>query len=209
MKVNGYIKKWPMVAILAFTGVFSTVIVVNYAAYSFPSAASIASSQSSKRRTKNEPVHRGSILDRNGKALAVATNFYHFGVTPSAIKNQEAFVHAVSPVIGENENALLKLLSDNADSSFVFVKQNIDQPTYEDLKRVCDKNGWTSAVVRYDKIPGRVYPENRLASQLIGFMGREGNGLAGIEYSMQDVLAFKENPDGTVEQRKGSVTLVY
>ena len=36
---------------------------------------------------------------------------------------------------------------------------------------------------------GRVYPENELASQLIGFVSKEGKGLAGIEYSMEDTHA--------------------
>ena len=42
--------------------------------------------------------------------------------------------------------------------------------------------------VNYEKLPGRVYPNGALASQLIGYMGDEGNGLAGIEFSQQSVL---------------------
>lgn len=43
--------------------------------------------------------------------------------------------------------------------------------------------------VSHDRIPGRIYPENTLASQLIGYMGDDGRGLAGIEYSMQPYLS--------------------
>ncbi len=203
MQVNGYIKKWPMVVILTLTAFFSLLIIANYAAYSMPQSEESSSATVAKRvRVKTESSHRGAILDRNGKALAVATNFYHFGVTPSAIKNPASFAREVSPILGERERDIAKILSDNANSSFVYIKQKIDQPTYEDLKRICDKNGWTTSVVRYDKIPGRVYPENRLASQLVGFMGAEGKGLAGIEYSMNDVLSSKENEDAEVESGK-------
>ncbi|BDC96551.1 penicillin-binding protein [Treponema saccharophilum] len=199
MQVNGYIKKWPMVAIIALTTLFSLVIIVKFGVYSFSGSSSsqgsvIASSpqqnqQAPQKVPSGDNIHRGSIFDRNGKALAVATNYYHFGVTPSAIRNPQIFAKIVSPILGETEKSILKILSENAKASFVYIKKKIDQTTYEDLRRMCEKNGYTTAVVRYDKIPGRVYPENDLASQLIGFMGAEGRGLAGIEYSMQDTLS--------------------
>lgn len=193
MQVNGYIKKWPMVAVLALTSMFSVVVIAKYAFISFSKPASSAVASTKKTLTKNtiESVHRGSILDRNGKPLAVATNFYHFGVTPSAVeqKNSKQFAHAVAPLLNEKESTILRILEDNKNASFVYLKKKIDQTTYDELKRTCDRNGYNSSVVRFDRIPGRVYPENDLASQLVGFMGADGNGLAGIEYSMQDTLS--------------------
>ena len=101
MQVNGYIKKWPMVAVLALTSMFSVVVIAKYAFISFSKPALSAVASTKKTLTKNtiESVHRGSILDRNGKPLAVATNFYHFGVTPSAVeqKNSKQFARAVAP----------------------------------------------------------------------------------------------------------------
>ena len=43
--------------------------------------------------------------------------------------------------------------------------------------------------VNFEKIPGRIYPNYSLASQLIGYMGDEGVGLAGIEFSQQGILS--------------------
>ena len=191
MQVNGYIKKWPMAIVLSLTGVFSLIVLVRFATISLsdPSAPPRESVKKVLAKNTAESVHRGSILDRNGKALAVAANYYHFGVTPSAVKNPEFFARLVAPILSESDKTILKNLKDNSDANFIYLKKRIDQNTYDELKNACDRNGYTTAVVRFDRNPGRVYPENDLASQLIGFMGADGNGLAGIEYSMQDTLS--------------------
>src|SRR5207248_10309563 len=38
----------------------------------------------------------------------------------------------------------------------------------------------------------RLYPAGTLASNLVGFVGAEGTGLAGLEYSFQKVLAGRD-----------------
>ena len=42
---------------------------------------------------------RGEILDRNGKPLAISTNFYHLSVTPSAVKKPRLMAQLFAPVL--------------------------------------------------------------------------------------------------------------
>ncbi|MBP3709523.1 MAG: transpeptidase family protein [Treponema sp.] len=138
--------------------------------------------------TARAPVlERGSIVDRSGKPLAVQTNFFHMGVTPRLIKDAASFAKDIAPALNMTESEIIKLLSDESESSFTYIKKKINQTVYDELKQITDAKGY--AAVRYDKIPGRVYPENALAAQLIGYMGDDGNGLSGTEYAMQSVLA--------------------
>ena len=44
-------------------------------------------------------VERGSIVDRNGKPLAVQTNFYHLVVTPKLIKDPAFFAKKIIRIL--------------------------------------------------------------------------------------------------------------
>ncbi|WP_296325609.1 penicillin-binding protein [Treponema sp. UBA3813] len=179
MQVNGYIKKGPLIFLIICAILFSSYVLIEYGFFAVTEPPAPLAEQ--------EDVQRGSILDRNGKALAVPTAFYHFGASPQSIKNKEEFAQIVGPILNESEKSIIDLLKKNENSSFVYIKKKIDSNTYEELRKACSKSGY-SAVVKFDKLPGRVYPENELASQLIGFVGADGQGLAGIEYSMQETL---------------------
>ncbi len=178
--MNGFIKKGPLWFLVSVAAAFSLYIIVKYGIF--------ACTEPPVTVSENTEIQRGSILDRNGKALAVPTTFYHFGVTPASIKNKENFAHLVAPIIGMSENEIISIIEKNSRASFVYIKKKLDQSTYDELKKLMSRNALLSAV-RFDKIPGRVYPENDLASQLIGFMGSDGKGLAGIEYSMEKTLS--------------------
>ncbi|MBQ0052262.1 MAG: transpeptidase family protein [Treponema sp.] len=195
MQMNGYIKKIPLYIFVGISVAFTLYVIVNYGIFAFTEPPLPPQEQTE--------IQRGSILDRNGKALAVPANYYHFGVTPATIQTKgiENFAQLVSPVLGINEGELKQQILNSIDSSFIYLKKKIDQTAYEKLKKICSKNGLSSAV-RFDKVPGRVYPENNLASQLVGFMGADGKGLAGIEYSMQDTLFPPQNPDSDPVQGK-------
>lgn len=179
MQVNGYIKKGPLIFLIVCAVLLSAYVIVEYGFFAF--------TEPPAPLTERTEVQRGSILDRNGKALAVPAAFYDFGASPQSIKNKENFAEVIAPIIGESESSILSLISKSENASFIYIKKNIDSNTYAELRKACSHNGFSS-VVKFDKLQGRVYPENELASQLIGFVGKEGKGLAGIEYSMEDTL---------------------
>jgi cell division protein FtsI (penicillin-binding protein 3) len=68
----------------------------------------------------------------------------------------------------------------------------MEQSEYEEVSSLIEK--YKIYGLRFEKIQGRTYPENSLASQVVGFMGNEGNGLSGIEYSFQSLLSPEYKP---------------
>lgn len=182
---------------LAVFGIFVIYVLVLYAKLAFTPVSSIVSSA--------PPVQRGSIVDRNGKPLAVQTNFYHVGVTPHLVRNKAQFADDVSGPLGMESSDIMRILEQNSAASFVYLKKKITQTAYAELKKITDAKGYV--YVNYDRIPGRIYPENALASQLIGYMGDDGKGLAGIEYSMQLYLQPSEKDGNAKESQEKNVYL--
>lgn len=142
---------------------------------------------------QTELPRRGSIFDRNGKPLAVQTDFYHIVLTPSAIENEEVFASILAPVTDLTEEYILASII-SAQTDFLYLKKQIDQAEKDIIEQEIRKNSLSG--IRFDTIPGRVYPENTLASQVIGFMGYDGVGLSGIEYSMQNIFMPQDNESG-------------
>ena len=182
---------------LAVFGIFVIYVLVLYAKLAFTPVSSIVSSA--------PPVQRGSIVDRTGKPLAVQTNFYHVGVTPHLVRNKAQFADDVSGPLGMESSDIMRILEQNSAASFVYLKKKITQTAYAELKKITDAKGYV--YVNYDRIPGRIYPENALASQLIGYMGDDGKGLAGIEYSMQSYLQPSEKDGNAKESQEKNVYL--
>ncbi|MBR5867513.1 MAG: transpeptidase family protein [Spirochaetaceae bacterium] len=129
---------------------------------------------------------RGTIVDRNGRPLAVTANFHNLYVNPQNLDDVEKVAEQLSPLLDMSKEDIYNSIQ-SSERSF-YLKKRLDENEYKIVNKVIKSNGWSTGL-HFDTVPGRVYPENALASQLIGFMGDSGEGLAGIEYSMQKTLA--------------------
>ena len=137
------------------------------------------------QKAKNIPViERGAIVDRTGFALAISTNFYRIGINSKDIKNKEEFCKIMAPVLETTEAELYEKINKKRD--YIVLRKKATQSEYEEIRAVALENDLI--FVNYEKLPGRIYPNDNLACHLIGFMGDEGTGWAGIEFSQQDIL---------------------
>ena len=176
--MNNFFRRRFLIAALIFAGL---IILTELAFY-----LKLALIPSSQTKIYSHITERGSIVDRNGKPLAVQTNFYNVGVSPKQISNKKQFAKDVSQVLQIPESKINSKIDLNSEKNYVSLKRKLSEDDYRILKDITDDNQYS--FVRYDKIPGRIYPEKSLASQLIGYMGNDGIGLSGIEYSMQSIL---------------------
>ena len=140
---------------------------------------------------------RGSILDRNGKILAAATTLYNLSANKTLIGDVNSFVTVLAPLIEVSESALLDKIQ-NAKSNFLYLKKRLSENEKEILKDAIKEYGLKG--LRFEPVPNRIYPENTLASTVIGYLGDDGKGLAGAEYSMQNILFPPEGTAGAGEK---------
>lgn len=139
-------------------------------------------------------VERGAIVDRHGVPLAVQTIFYRIGVNTKEIKDKQDFALKMCTVLDMTEDALFEKIDKKRE--YVILKKKATMAEYDEIRSLALDCGFKN--INYEQLPGRIYPNNSMASQLIGYMGDEGYGLAGIEFSQQQILspaidASKEN----------------
>jgi len=134
------------------------------------------------------PVERGDIYDRNGTLLAFDVPKFNVAIRKNEIdpyRIAEDLV-VVARVLKTNAEALQQKIRDSSQN-FVYLAKRLDIDTVKPLRERLDKG--ELAGFSLEEISGRIYPEGRLASHLIGFTGEGNKGLEGIEYKFDKELA--------------------
>jgi cell division protein FtsI (penicillin-binding protein 3) len=142
------------------------------------------------------PARRGSIVDRHDLELAVSEDAVTVFAYPYLIDNPARVSARVAPLLGISEDDLLKKLS-NRDSTFVYLRHKIDASVGHKIEQLRIEG--IDTVVE----PKRTYPQGYLASQLLGTVGAENTGLAGLEYSQEDTLGGHDGRRRVVKDALG------
>lgn len=146
-----------------------------------PEYTAMASNQ--RMRDIEVPARRGTIYDREGEPLAKSVSASTVYAAPNTIKDKAGTARAIASVIGGDEADYLEKL--NRDNGFVYIARKIDIDRAKQLEAL--------------KLPGigflddsrRMYPSGELACQVLGFVGVDSTGLAGIEKRYDYILAGK------------------
>jgi len=133
------------------------------------------------------PATRGKIfMMDNGKAVPVVLNkvVYDVVADPEMVEGSEKgkIVETLLDVAGGEvtDNFTKKL--DNKDSRYEVLAKSVTLAQAEKIK----KQDFSGVLLQRTTI--RNYPENRLASQVLGFVNAEGDGQYGVEQQLNDRL---------------------
>ncbi len=131
------------------------------------------------------PARRGTIFDREGTELAVSQPAVSIAATPYLVEDAPGVAARLADVVDRPEDELLRELA-RRDTGFVYLARKVEP---DDARRV-----QRMEIAGLEFIPefDRVYPREWSASQLLGVTGTDGHGLAGLEYSLDELLRGRD-----------------
>jgi cell division protein FtsI/penicillin-binding protein 2 len=157
-----------------------------------------AIAQRQQTATVSLAAHRGAILDRTGKQLAVGREQQTVYATPRLLKDPEAAARRLAAALHVKVGPLRRALTASS-SGFAYVARKVDPV----LARKAVKLG-IKGVGSYPE-EARVYPMKKLAAQILGFAGTENKGLAGLELLFDKQLAGRSGSQEVVRDPSGRV----
>lgn len=139
---------------------------------------------------------RGNILDTRLRVLAGTLETPSVFADPQALRDAGEAATRVGQVLGVEPNELLRLLTENPESQFVWIKRRV---TPEQAQ-----------AVRGLRLPGiaimteglRHYPNAMLASHILGCVGVESQGLEGVEQLFDDRLRGRDGKAYVLADRR-------
>ena len=141
------------------------------------------------RSNGNRVVKRGKILDRHGYVLSISQDTLAVSADPKTF-NKRSNAHTVAaelaPILDTSRQALLKLLKRKRSGEyveFVWLKKDIKYEKLDEIRNIARKHRGLKVEIE----PKRVYPNDTLASQVIGYLNDLNVG-EGIEYQYHNYL---------------------
>ena len=153
--------------------------------------------------SRDIPFRRGEILDRNGNLLATSNKVYNLIIDPSQINTDaanymEPTLDALNEIFSYDKEELRTLITEKADSRYIRYAKGLsyEQKTiFEEKKQQVKKDNQANKSkqritgVWFEEAYSRVYPNNKLACNVIGFSSAEDTvGIGGIEQYYNDKL---------------------
>ncbi|KRA23063.1 cell division protein FtsI [Microbacterium sp. Root61] len=164
---------------------------------------------------------RGSITDENGQTLAGSVLEYDCQLDPLLITQIDELVAEkkskddpwsvasgkIATITGQTAEDVQKIVADaianDPSTQYAVLKRGLSTEQYRDLMALgAPYTSYMSCPQR----PARTYPDGAVAGNIVGFMGVDGDPLAGLEMSQNSCLA-STNGSLTFEKGKYGVTI--
>ncbi len=138
---------------------------------------------------------RGSLLDRDGQILAFSREVYSIYATPYQIKDPDTAAAKISAILKIPQSQVLQKL--RSEQGFVYIQRKVEKDLADQVREL---NLAGIGLIKENK---RYYPQETLAAQVLGYVGMDNQGLAGIELQYEGILGgtpgevvFEKDPSG-------------
>ena len=132
------------------------------------------------RGTLKVHLGRGAIVDRNGNTLATNLEVESVFVIPQEIRDRKYTSKVLAATLNQSYDRVYNEVT--SGKRFAWIKRKVPVEEITHLK----KSALSGVGFRSEQ--KRFYPKRELAANVLGFVGTDDLGLAGIEYTYQDKL---------------------
>jgi cell division protein FtsI/penicillin-binding protein 2 len=118
---------------------------------------------------------RGTIYDRRNRELAVSINVDSVFAVPAEIGPKQETAYRLARALNLNPQDVMKKIT--GQRGFVWLKRKLD---YAEAAAVKDLG---LPGIHFEKESKRFYPKRELAASVLGYVGLDNEGLAGLEFA--------------------------
>ncbi len=123
---------------------------------------------------------RGALIDRAGEPVALSRESQSVYIRPHRIQEPDKVTRHLAEILKLPGAEVRQKIA--SEKPFVWIKRQVSSPEAEKVQ-VLNLDG----IGMYYE-PDRQYPQGQLAGQLIGFVGRDYEGLEGLELKYNDYI---------------------
>ena len=150
-------------------------------------------------RQTNVPAQRGTIYDRNMNILAMSASVSNIYISPAEIamydEDPVAIASGLANILGVDYATIFEKTT-HTDSWYSTVARKVEDDVADRVREFkengyYDKDGKQHSYngIKIEEASKRYYPYGTLASHVLGFVGADDHGLAGLEYSYDEQLS--------------------
>jgi cell division protein FtsI (penicillin-binding protein 3) len=125
---------------------------------------------------------RSEIVDRNGVVLATTIEAWAIGVQPSKIIGDRAELAAKLNELMPEQSADWYAQALSSDARFTYLRRRAEPELVQAVNALGEPG------ITFGREAERLYPQGALGGHVLGWVGADGQGAAGIERAMQERL---------------------
>jgi len=154
--------------------------------------------------TTTLPASRGSIYSSDGKILAQSATAFTVIIDPvtfqkNDFENKDAMVSFLADNLEISEDKILKAMN-KEDSRYEVLAKQVEMPVKNDIVEFMQEHEISS--LNIEETTKRYYPQDSLASSVVGFLNYDGDGQYGIELKYDEYLS---GVDGVIISAKDAL----
>ena len=139
---------------------------------------------------------RGSILDRNGEGIALTETVNAVSVIPVQVVEKEKTAQYLAEKLELEYEAVLEKIQQKV--ALVRIKTKVEPELAAEIREAAYPG------VEVDEDVRRIYPYSELAAQVIGFVGKDNQGIIGLEAKYDELLEGEQGKILTLTDSRGN-----